>query len=69
VHLQQIDFDGEIIFSKKIAVDGIRDLKIEGRILSGLAFKYGNGEEEERFWFDLDKLKILRWERPWWKFW
>ena len=53
---------GKEIFEKRIAVDGIRDLKIEERILSGLAvINYGG--EEQRFKFDLDKLKILSWEK------
>ena len=50
-------------FSQKIAVDGIRDLKIEGGILSGLAYRHYGEEYEERFWFDLNTLKILRWEK------
>ncbi len=66
--LNWIDPDDKILASKKIAVDGIRDLNVEGRILSGLAIE-NYGGEEKRFWFNLDKLEILRWEKPWWKFW
>ena len=76
--LHWIEFDGKILFSKRIAVDGIRDLKIEGNILSGLAFS-NYGGVEKIFRFDLDALKILGWEKvsskstgskqSWWKFW
>jgi hypothetical protein len=34
-----------------------------------LAFRSQGDEREQGFWFDLDQMKILRWERPWWKFW
>jgi hypothetical protein len=76
--LHWIEFGDKVLFSRKIAVDGIRDLKIEGNVLSGFATS-NYGGEEERFRFDLDSLKILSWEKvslkishnkkPWWKFW
>ena len=75
--LRWVEFGGKILFDREIAVDGIRDLKIEGHILSGLAIS-NYGGEEKRFRFDLEKLKILSWEevssknssskKPWWKF-
>jgi hypothetical protein len=65
--LHWIEFGGKILFSRQISVDGIYDLKIEGNVLSGQAYK--DYDKVQKFWFDLDKLKILRWERPWWKFW
>ncbi len=67
--LHWIDRENKVLAVKDVAVDGIRDLKIEGRILSGLAYRNYGDEKEQRFWLDLDKLKILRWEKPWWKFW
>jgi len=67
-NLYWMDWSGKILFSKQIAVDWISELKIEGNILTGLACK-DYGDDEQRFWFDLDSLKILRWEKPWWKFW
>jgi hypothetical protein len=65
--LQWVEPGGKLLFSRSVSVDGIWNLKIEGNILSGFAYK--DYEDERRFWFDLDKLKILRWEKPWWKFW
>jgi hypothetical protein len=75
--LHWIEFGNKILFSRKIAVDGIRDLKIDGNILSGLAIS-NYGGEEKRFRFDLEALKILGWEKAssrnsrskksWWKF-
>jgi hypothetical protein len=75
--LHWIEFGGKTSFSRQISVDGICGLKIEGEILSGLAYR--NYDNEQRFWFDLDTLKILRWEeiisktpaekKIWWKFW
>ena len=59
--LRWVDFAGKVFFSHKIAVDGIRDLKIDGRILSGLA-SADYGGEEKKFRFDLEKLEILGWE-------
>lgn len=77
--LSWVDFGGKVLFSHEIAVDGIRDLKVEGNILSGLAFRDYQGEREEKFLFDLEGLKIIGWEKipsknsatkkPWWKFW
>lgn len=77
--LRWVNFEGEILTSKSIGVDGIRDLKIEGRVLSGLAYRDYGDEKEQKFTFNLDKLEILRWEKipskitsskkSWWKFW
>jgi hypothetical protein len=59
--LHWIDFGNKVLFSKQVALDGIRDLKINGHILTGLAVENYEGHEK-RFSFDLDALKILRWE-------
>jgi len=74
-----VNHEGKTLEERHIAVDGIRDLKIAGRVLTGLAYRDYGSEKEERFWLDLDELKILRWEKmpsndrglkkPWWKFW
>jgi hypothetical protein len=76
-HLHWVEFGGKTLISRRISVDGIRELMIEGNILSGLGFP-NYGSEEKRFAFDLDKLKILGWEKLsssnphrkkfWWKF-
>jgi hypothetical protein len=66
-HLHWVEFGGKDFFSRQISVDGICGLKIEDNILSGLAYR--NYGIEQKFWFDLENLKILRWEKPWWKFW
>jgi hypothetical protein len=76
--LNWVEFGGKIRFSRNISVDGIRDLKIENNILSGLGFPNYDGEEK-RFTFDLEALEVLGWERvvsknygnkkSWWKFW
>ena len=75
--LNWIDLSGNILFSKQIAVDFISNLKVDGNLLSG--FAYRNYQDEQKFIFDLDKLKIVGWEKisskssvekkPWWKFW
>jgi hypothetical protein len=49
---------GKVVFSsKRIAIDGIRDLKIQDRLIRGLAVTGFEGEESE-FTFDIDKLEI-----------
>jgi len=49
---------GKVVFSsKRIALDGIRDLKIQGRLIRGLAVTGYEGEESE-FTFDIDKLEV-----------
>ena len=77
-HLRFLESGKEIWVSERIGVDGIRDLSVEGRVLSGLAATDYDGVEK-RFRFDLDTRKILGWEKlpsnnpfkkkPWWKFW
>jgi hypothetical protein len=81
IRLRIIKSGQEIWASKRIALDGIHDLKIEGRIVSGLA-EVGFKGEEEKFTFDLDtrEVKIAvdfsSWDellrkspgkKPWWK--
>jgi len=49
---------GKVVFSsKRIAIDGIRNLKIHGRLIRGLAVTGYEGEESE-FTFDIDKLEV-----------
>ena len=76
--LHWVNFEGKIFATKKISVDGIHDLKIDDRVLSGLAYRNYDGGKQ-KFRFDLDKLEILGWEqipskdssnkKSWWKFW
>ena len=78
--LHWVEFGGKRLFNRKISVHGIRELMIEGNILSGLGYANYDGEEK-RFTFDLDQLKIIGWEKlpsgnphggrqkPRWKFW
>lgn len=83
IRIRIIETNQEIWASKRIALDGIRDLKIEGRVISGLA-EVGFKGEEEKFTFNLDTrevkiavdfcswdnlLKNSRKTKPWWKFW
>jgi hypothetical protein len=54
---------GKVVFSsKRIALDGIRDLKIEGRLVKGLAMTDYVGanhrESESSFTFNLDTLEV-----------
>lgn len=54
---------GEVVWSsKRIALDGIRDLKIEGRLLKGLAMTdYASADyqkSESSFTLDLDTLEV-----------
>jgi hypothetical protein len=49
---------GRVVFSsKRIALDGIRSLKLEGRLIVGLATTGYEGEESG-FTFDLDTLQV-----------
>jgi len=62
VRLRLIE-NGKVVFSsKRIALDGIRDLKIEGRLLKGFAMTDYVGadheESESSFTFDLDTLEV-----------
>lgn len=71
--LNWIELGKKVSFSRTIAVDGIFDLKVEGNILTGLAIA-NYGDDQKKFQFDLDTLKILGWEnvsqkKYWWKFW
>lgn len=77
---------GKVVWSSpRIALDGLRNLKLQGRQIRGLAVTGFEGEESE-FTFDLDTLEIKcpvdfsSWDnmlsdsRPrqikhWWKFW
>ena len=85
IRIRIIEADQEIWSSKRIALDAIHDLKIEGRVLSGLAQVGFNAQDEEvGFEFDLDTREVKcsvdfsswdnllensRKKRPWWKFW
>ena len=66
-HLHLIE-SGKIIFSStRIALDGIRDLKIQGRLIRGLAVteKRGNEELESEFIFNMDTHEVECPELPW----
>ncbi|MDF9827117.1 hypothetical protein M2447_001206 [Ereboglobus sp. PH5-10] len=85
VCLRIIENGQEIWTSKRIALDAIYNMKIEGRILSGMAVVDYNGDEnnEEQFAFNLDSREFIYgpdlsvWDtpsaqakpKPWWKFW
>ena len=60
--LHWVEFSGKTLFSRKVSMDGIYDLKIVGNVLSGQAYK--DYDKVQKFWFDLDKFEILRWEKP-----
>lgn len=80
--LRVIEEGREIWASKRISVDGIHSMRIEGRILSGTTV-VGYEGEEDRFSFDLDSREFLSgpdfssWDvalsqpikKQWWKFW
>ena len=76
--LHWAEFSGKILFSRRISLDGISSLRIEGSVLSGMA-ALDYEASDKRFTFDLDELKILDWEtiptktsrnkKSWWKFW
>jgi hypothetical protein len=83
IRVRFIQSDKQVWASRRIALDGIRNLKIEGRILKGLAVVGFEGEEDE-FTLDLDCLEIKcsvdfsSWDnllpnpskkKSWWKFW
>lgn len=57
IRIRIVESGQQIWASKRIALDGIRDLKIEGRIVSGLA-EVGFKGEEETFILDLETLKV-----------
>jgi hypothetical protein len=57
IRIRIIESGQEIWASKRIALDGIRDLKIEGKIVSGLA-EVGFKSEEEIFTLDLETLEM-----------
>ena len=60
IRLRIVEAGQEIWASKRIALDGIRDLRIEGRIVSGLAYTgyIGSKSEEEKFILDLDARDV-----------
>lgn len=62
VRLRVIDSGKVVWSSKRIALDGIRNLKIEGRLLNGLAMTEYVGanhvESESSFTLDLDTLEV-----------
>ncbi|MFT3870784.1 MAG: hypothetical protein QM715_20215 [Nibricoccus sp.] len=82
VRLRIVENGREIWTSRRISVEGIYNMKVTDRVLSGIAV-VGTGGEEEPFAFDLDKREFLRgpdfssWDVPsepkkpkaWWKFW
>jgi hypothetical protein len=60
IRVRIIESGQEIWTSKRIALDGICDLKIEGRIVSGLAYVgcVGFKGDEEKFTLDLDTREV-----------
>ena len=62
VRLRLVESGKVVWSSKRIALDGIRDLKIEGRLLKGLAMTDYVGadhtESESSFSLDLDTLEV-----------
>ena len=72
----------EIWASRRLSIDGVHSMKVEGRILSGMTVVDYNGEEAP-FTFDLDSREFINtrdlstWDisntQPtktrWWKFW
>lgn len=84
VRLSILDSGKVVWSSKRIALDGIRDLKVEGRVIRGLAVTGFEGEESI-FTFNLDTHEVKcpvdysSWDNlltnakkkePWWqKFW
>jgi hypothetical protein len=81
IRLRVIEEGREIWASKRISVDGIHSMCVEGRILSGTTV-VGYEGEEDRFSFDLDSREFVSgpdfssWDvalsqhtkKPWWKF-
>jgi hypothetical protein len=57
VRLRVIESGKIVRSSKRIALDGIRDLKLEGRLIRGHAVTGFEGEESE-FTFDLDTFQV-----------
>ena len=62
VRLRLVESGKVVWTSKRIALDGIRDLKIEGRKIRGLAVTDYEGddhrEKESSFTFDMDTLEV-----------
>ena len=62
VRLRLVESGKVVWTSKRIALDGIRDLKIEGRKIRGLAVTNYEGddhhEKESSFTFDMDTLEV-----------
>jgi len=58
VRLRMIENGQEIWRSKRISTDGIYDMKIEGRVLSGMAVADYEGKEEP-FAFNLDSREFI----------
>lgn len=57
VRIRLIEAGKAVWESPRIALDGFRNLRVEGRIVRGLATTGYEGEEEE-FWLDLDSGKV-----------
>jgi hypothetical protein len=82
VRLRIIEGGREIWSSKRISIDYLHSMSINGRVLSGTSIT-GYEDEEERFSFNLDSREFLcgpdlsHWDAPappaksktWWKFW
>ena len=81
VRLRIIENSKQIWYSKRVSIDEIYGLKVEGRLLSGISISGYEGEEEP-FSFDLDSREfksgpdfsscdepIKEEKKPWWRFW
>lgn len=82
VRLRIVENGREIWTSRRISIEGIFNMKVTGRVLSGIAVVSAEGEEEP-FAFDLDFREFLHgpdfssWDisstppkpKSWWKFW
>lgn len=82
VRLRIIEDGREIWSSKRISIEYLHSLSVEGRVLSGTSI-VGYEDEEERFSFNLDSREFLSgpdfscWDVPappvesksWWRFW
>ncbi|OAM89725.1 hypothetical protein OH491_16730 [Termitidicoccus mucosus] len=82
VRLRIIEGGHEVWASKRVSIDDIHGLRVDGRVLSGTAVVGYEGEEEP-FSFDLDSREFLTgpdfssWDvpapsakpKPWWRFW
>jgi len=79
-HLTIFESSGEYWSSRRISLDGIRELTIEGNLVRGIAYEpTAESEEWVEFVLDLEQrivargsifqTEIERVKKPWWKLW